>query len=95
MKFTPRLLTAGIAKGYSFSGFYNDWFLPSSGELNKLYANRTVINAGSIAKGGTAFTNDYYWSSTDLLFYVFVGPDPDYLTAYAVQLGSGAGDINQ
>jgi hypothetical protein len=35
---------------------YDDWYLPSRSELNKLYINRVAI-------GG--FSNYYYWSSTE------------------------------
>ena len=37
-------------------GGYQDWYLPSSAELNELYINRVVI-------GG--FILNYYWSSTE------------------------------
>ena len=37
-------------------GGYNDWFLPSKDELNKLYINKVAI-------GG--FAADYYWSSSE------------------------------
>jgi hypothetical protein len=37
---------------------YNDWFLPSKDELNKLYLNRAAI-------GG--FANNFYWSSAEFL----------------------------
>ena len=37
-------------------GGYDDWFLPSKDELNKLYINRDAI-------GG--FAEDYYWSSSE------------------------------
>lgn len=36
-------------------GGYNDWFLPSKDELDKLYTNKVAI-------GG--FTDDNYWSSS-------------------------------
>jgi hypothetical protein len=37
-------------------GGYDDWFLPSKDELNKLYINKDAI-------GG--FAEDYYWSSSE------------------------------
>ena len=35
---------------------YGDWFLPSKGELNQMYVNRTAI-------GG--FAGAFYWSSSE------------------------------
>jgi hypothetical protein len=52
--------TVGIAArlcGDLVEGGYSDWYLPSKDELDKLYLNKVAI-------GG--FTNDYYWSSTDI-----------------------------
>ena len=51
--------TAGIAAricGDLVLNSYNDWYLPSKDELNKLYINRVAI-------GG--FTIDFYWSSSE------------------------------
>ena len=48
---------AGLARAYN-SGGYNDWFLPSKGELNKLYLNKDAI-------GGFADGYCYYWSSSE------------------------------
>lgn len=46
---------AGLARAYAGGG-YNDWYLPSKDELNKLYLNKVAI-------GG--FTGTFYWSSTE------------------------------
>ena len=40
---------------------YDDWFLPSKDELNKLYLNKDLI-------GG--FTFNRYWSSTQHIYYL-------------------------
>jgi hypothetical protein len=52
--------TAGIAArlcGDLVQGGYNDWFLPSKDELNKLYINKVAI-------GG--FASSIYWASGEL-----------------------------
>lgn len=46
---------AGLARAYNGGG-YTDWFLPSQGELNKLYINKVAI-------GG--FADSVYWSSSE------------------------------
>ena len=51
---------AGLARAYAGGG-YNDWFLPSKDELNKMYINKRTLEAVS---GFTAFSS-YYWSSTE------------------------------
>ena len=38
------------------------WFLPSSKELNQMYINKTTLEGVS---GFTAFSSNYYWSSTE------------------------------
>jgi len=51
--------TAGIAARVCYNlelNGYDDWFLPSKDELNKLYQNKFII-------GG--FTTDFYWSSSE------------------------------
>jgi hypothetical protein len=47
-------------------GGYNDWFLPSKDELNKLYLNKDVI-------GG--FAESTYWSSSELESYPVWGQE--------------------
>jgi hypothetical protein len=45
---------AGIARAYNGGG-YNDWYLPSEDELQKLYLNKATFN----------MLNNGYWSSTE------------------------------
>jgi hypothetical protein len=55
---TSTTYAAGFAKAYN-AGTYNDWFLPSRDELNKLYLNRLAI-------GGFDYSiSTVYWSSTE------------------------------
>ena len=49
------IYAASKARDYNGGG-YTDWFLPSKGELNQLYENKTAI-------GG--LPDDIYWSSTE------------------------------
>ncbi|MBN1414229.1 MAG: DUF1566 domain-containing protein [Bacteroidales bacterium] len=44
---------------------YGDWYLPSKGELNIMYQNKTIINATATANGGGSFAASSYWSSSE------------------------------
>ena len=48
---------AGLARSHR-GGSYSDWFLPSKGELTKLYENQTKI-------GGFVVNDGHYWSSSE------------------------------
>lgn len=60
--------TTGIAAdtcaGLSLNG-YDDWYLPSIDELNRMFNLRTIINATATSNGGSGFSGTYYWSSTE------------------------------
>jgi len=58
---------------------YNDWYLPSSAELNLLYLHKDTI-------GG--FAQAYYWSSTDM------GGSPHAFYAVNQDLATGSGKMN-
>ena len=47
---------------------YSDWFLPSKDELNQMYQNRETINTTASANGGSDFSTNFYWSSTEYDF---------------------------
>jgi len=55
---------AGLARAYDGGG-YDDWFLPSKDELNKMYLNRATINTTAASNSGSDFGTNYYWSSTE------------------------------
>jgi len=45
--------------------YANGWYLPSAGQLRKLYAALPLIEAAIVNAGGTTLTEDAYWSSTE------------------------------
>lgn len=45
--------------------FENGWFLPSAGQLRKLYAALPFIEDALVRAGGAALTEDAYWSSSE------------------------------
>ena len=45
--------------------YANGWYLPSAGQLRKLYAALPMIEGAIVNAGGTTLTEDAYWSSTE------------------------------
>ncbi len=57
----------GIDNGYAAStvDYANGWYLPSAGELRKLYAALPFVESAITAAGGTTLAEGNYWSSTE------------------------------
>ena len=59
---------AAICSAYT-GGSFNDWYLPSIEELNKMYLN--IGNGNSLGLGNIGgFANRHYWSSTEIPTYI-------------------------
>lgn len=54
--------------------FANGWYLPSAGELRKLYAALPLIEEAIVSTGGTLMTRDSYWSSSENSSYYAWSP---------------------
>jgi hypothetical protein len=76
---TETSYAAGLARAYTGGG-YDDWFLPSNDELNKMYLNRATINTTAASNDGSNFSNTYYWSSTEFDYYNAGGQNFDFGT---------------
>ena len=61
---TETYFAAGLARAYTGGG-YTDWFLPSKDELHKMFYVRETINTTAAANGGSDFSTNFYWSSTE------------------------------
>ena len=64
----------------------SSWYLPAVDELNKIYNNKSVLNATLQKYGATLDNSWWYWSSTEYVDY-----KPEFCT-WAVLMGYGYAD---
>ncbi|MBR3826448.1 MAG: protein kinase [Alistipes sp.] len=60
----------------------SSWYLPAVDELNKIYNNKSVLNA-TLQKYGATLNDSWYWSSTEYVDY-----KPEFCAWY-VNMGNG------
>lgn len=54
-----------VLNAFNTSDIHNDWYIPACGQLALIYLNKTEINAALAKIGGTALSDDRYWSSSE------------------------------
>ena len=59
------LHAAGVCACYKGVN-YGDWYLPSLEELYLIHINREAINKTAVESGGSVFSGNNYWSSTEI-----------------------------
>lgn len=57
--------TCAVLEVTENSKTYGDWYLPSKGELDLMYQNKTTIDGTATANSGIALDTGLYWSSTE------------------------------
>ena len=72
---------AGYCNAYSKGGV-SGWYLPAQGELYaSVWTNKSTVDAGLSAAGGTSIQNGWHWSSSEYSIY------------YAWLVGAGSGNV--
>ena len=62
---------AGYCNAYSKGGV-SGWYLPAQGELYaSVWTNKSAVNAGLSAAGGTSIQNGWHWSSSESTYANF------------------------
>lgn len=79
------ITAASICKSLELNG-YNDWFLPSKGELDEMYYNIGPEAPGKLSNIGE-FYNAWYWSSSALENFTIWG--------YSKHFGNGKGEYQR
>ena len=60
-----KVLQTFNAGTYGSNQGFTDWYIPAEGQLALIYLNKTAINEALTAIGGTTFSDNYYWSSSE------------------------------
>ena len=60
-----KVLQTFNAGTYGNNQGFTDWYIPAEGQLALIYLNKTAINEALTAIGGTTFSADFYWSSSE------------------------------
>jgi len=61
-----KVLQTFNAGTYGSNQGFTDWYIPACGQLALIYLNKTAINEALTAIGGATFSDDYYWSSSEV-----------------------------
>ena len=69
--------------------FENGWYLPSAGQLSRLYGALPLIEDSIIIHGGTLMRSDYYWTSTEY------DEDMAWITDFGIQGQYGGSSLNR
>jgi len=65
-----KVLQTFNAGTYGSNQGFTDWYIPACGQLALIYLNKTAINEALTAIGGTTFSDDYFWSSSEFSNYI-------------------------
>ena len=80
---------AGYCNAYSKGGV-SGWYLPAQGELYaSVWTNKTAVNAGLRAAGGTSIQGGYHWSSSEDYTYGHTGDAAWNVYAYDGNVSNG------
>jgi len=60
-----KVLQTFNAGTYGSNQGFTDWYIPACGQLALIYLNKTAINEALTAIGGTTFSGNDYWSSSE------------------------------
>ncbi|WP_052172354.1 MopE-related protein [Psychroserpens jangbogonensis] len=68
------------------------WYLPNKDELNEMYVHKSIIDYAATSNGGTGFSEDWYWSSTEEIYTDNRAWHQNFLTGTQITRGKGGQD---